>query len=107
MDLDQSSPRSVRCYRRSAGALLRLTDRDFADAVEFGQAVSTGRHRNLHASLKKARLTKAGLARVNRLLEEIYKIMREEDARGVGQPCALTTVLLPLNDTTRRKKESE
>ncbi len=106
MDLDQSSQRSIRCYRQSASALLRLTDRNFAEAVALGQVVSTGRNRNLIANLKKARLTKAGLARVNRLLQEIYKIMREEDARGAGQPCALTTVLLPLHDTTQRKKGS-
>ncbi len=107
MGLDRSSPRSIRCYRRSAGALLRLTDRNFADAVEFGQVVSTGRYRNLDANLKKARLTKTGLARVNRLLEEIYKVMNEEDARGGGQPCALTTVLLPLLDRPHHRKEAE
>lgn len=105
MDLDQSSPRSIQCYRRSASALLRLTDRNFADAVESGRAVTSGRYRNLDANLKKARLTKAGLARVNSLLDEIYKVMREEDARGAGQPCALTAVLLPLFDTTQRERE--
>ncbi len=107
MDLDHSSPRSVRCYRRSAGALLRLTDRNFSEAVDSGQAVPTGRYRNLDANMKKARMTKSGLARVNRLLEEIHNIMREEDARGTGQPCALTTVLLPLIDATERKKATK
>ena len=106
MDLDQSSQRNVQCYRRSAGALLRLTERNFVDALESGEVVSSGRYRNLAANLKKARLSKAGLARVNRLLQEIRDVMREEDARGTGQPCALTTVLLPLLDNTRRKKES-
>ncbi|UCE60985.1 MAG: helix-turn-helix transcriptional regulator [Phycisphaerales bacterium] len=107
MDLDQSSQRNVRCYRQSAGALLRLTERNFADALELGELVSSGRYRNLVANLKKARLSKTGLARVNRLLQEIHDVMREEDARGTGQPCALTTVLLPLLDTTQRNKESK
>ncbi len=107
MDLDQSSERNIRCYRRSAGALLRLTDRNFADAVQFGRPVTTGRYRNLHAGVKKARLTKGGLTRVNRLLDEIHRIMCEEDARGAGQLCALTTVLLPLLDNDQRKKESK
>jgi len=107
MELDQSSQRNVRCYRQSASALLRLTERNFSDAVEFGQVVSTGRQRNLAANLWKARLTKAGLARVNRLLQEIYKVMREEDARGVGHPCALTNVLLPLLETAQQKKGSK
>src|SRR5262245_53960213 len=51
--------------RRTLGALLRLTERDFRRALRLRAARAAGPRRNLLCSRTKARLSTARLARVN------------------------------------------
>lgn len=78
---------------QAVASMLRLASRDFTRAAEEPTAVSKGRGRNLLARRKKARLSSAELAKLNRHLDAIDKIFAENCGAEKGTVCVLTAVL--------------
>jgi len=102
------SPGSVRSAVRTLGATLRLAQREAAAAMLSGRGGGAGRRRALHARRLRAPLSSEARARVNRLLDELEAVFRDEVKRWArarsgpaaalpeeGEVLALTFVLAP------------
>lgn len=94
------APGSTTLRRITADAvasLLRLAIRNYTRALERPDAITpTGRHRNLLAHRRKARLTRAQLAEVNAHIRALERIFSASANPRSGTLHALTTVLVPL-----------
>jgi DNA-binding transcriptional ArsR family regulator len=99
LDLDPDLPGSADYLKRYAGAILRLAERDFRAAVERGEVVTRGSTRNVVYQRRKVRLTKQGLARLVRHMDEAVQIILEEDQQGQGRYYAMTAFLTPLSES--------
>lgn len=80
----------------AVAAGLRLATRDFARAVELPFAEAGGKHRNILANRHKGWLTRDELAKINKHVEALRKILAENKEPGRGRLCTLTLVLTPL-----------
>lgn len=99
VDLDPNSPGSADYLKRYAGAILRLAERDFTAAVERGEVVTCSPGRNVVYRRRKVRLTKRGLARLIKHMDEAVQIILEEDQQGQGRYYAMTAFLTPLSES--------
>jgi DNA-binding transcriptional ArsR family regulator len=98
MDFDPDYPRSGEFVKRFAGAILRLAERDFNAAIDRGDAVTRGPNRNVTYHRRKARLTREGLTRLVKHLEEAVQIIIEENEKGQGRYYVMTAFLTPLRE---------
>ncbi len=97
-------PAQARALQQLAGAMLRLTARDFRAGLASPDAVPEGPRRNLWAARAKGRLSPARLARLTALLSEAASIVAGGSRRAPrdGSPLiALTFVLTPVAPRTR------
>lgn len=105
----RNKPAELDVARRAGQALLRLTGREMARALEDTPRTGGAVPRALFAARGKARLTRTQLARVNALIEELLGLFAEAPAEP-GQASelhALTVVLTPSRDAnaqTRRRR---
>ena len=86
--------------RRAGQAALRLTGRELARALGDVRAAGGAGSRVLFASRGKARMTRAMLARVNALIQELLELFADAPAEAgpASELYALTVVLTPSRD---------
>ena len=98
----RNAPAELDVGRRAAQAALRLTGRELVRA--FGDVRATGATmpRTLFAARGKARLSRAKLARVNALVDELLGLFADAPAERGPAPklYALTVVLTPSRDAS-------
>ena len=85
------------------GAMLRITQRDFNEAVAAGTAAVDGPYRALWGARVKGWISKAQLKKVNQHLQEICKIMLSPDRRQGSSLHSMTFVITPIEPNTRGK----
>lgn len=88
---------------RLVRAMLRTAERDFRAAIGADGAAADGAERNLWAGRRHAWLSRSDLARVNRLLDQLVRIMTEARNPASGQLCTLTLVLAPRRSRGGRR----
>jgi DNA-binding transcriptional ArsR family regulator len=93
--MERSRP-YLHALARSCAAMLRQTSRDYMRTVEGGSATLEGESRDLALRRHTVHLDPEGLARLNKLLDEIPHILRDHESSNGGQTFALTFVLTPL-----------
>lgn len=76
-------------------SMLRLSFRDFEDAVRSDEVVVAGGKRELWLARKTGRLTKTELARLNRLIRDLLESVTP--GSDDGQLYGLTVLLTPVN----------
>jgi len=96
-----SAPRQPRLRALTVdvvASLLRQSTRDFTRGTSRpADVVDTGAGRNVVADRHSAWLAPRQLARVNRLIDELHQVFRENTGTQQGRLYALTTVLTPLD----------
>ncbi|MFN0180939.1 MAG: helix-turn-helix domain-containing protein [Gemmatimonadales bacterium] len=80
---------------RAAAAMLRLTGREFRDALADPRIRREGPGRELAAMRGKARLTARELARLNALFREIYELLAGARCRRRGRIYSVAVVVTP------------
>jgi DNA-binding transcriptional ArsR family regulator len=85
-----TSPLAVRALERSGAALLRRAERELCRSIRSG----ADEHSMLGA--RRARLDRAGLARVQRALDALDRTLAREHERGRGRAHLCTFVLTPI-----------
>jgi DNA-binding transcriptional ArsR family regulator len=86
------------------GAMLRITQRDFGEAVAHGAAVVDGPYRALWGGRVKGWISKAQLKEINQHLQEICKIVLFPRSRAGRDLHSLSFVLTPLEPNPRDEK---
>jgi len=76
-------------------SMLRLGIRDFTRAIQSGDVVVSGPHRELWALRKAGRLTPAQVANVNESVQDLANAVSAR--RGKGRLYAITVLLTPLD----------
>jgi len=96
--LDPNDPDNVELLNRAVRSLLALSYKDFSNAFNPENAITTGPNRNLRASRLTAWLTKQEWADVNRLIEELNKKLSSSagDASGDAKLYAVSIVTAPI-----------
>ncbi len=93
------SPADRTAAARAIRAMLRLTGREAAEALEDSTTRLRGPIREMIGFRGKARLTEAQLQRVNELIDELEAIFRNAKSGSAELPLeALTIVLTPARD---------
>ena len=92
------SPRFIRDMRRSASAMLRLTERDFRRGLARPPGVRVIPRVNLWAGRMKGRLTSDQLREVHRLMWRIYGTLGEHPEQTQGALHAITMFIAPIPD---------
>lgn len=87
--------------RAIVGSMLRLGIRDFGRALQKGNVVVTGAHREIWALRRTGRLSWGQIPRINRLIQNLRAAIASPSGRG--RLYAVTVVLTPLD--RRRKSE--
>lgn len=101
-----SAPRAnVERVSRAIAAMLRLGTRDFRRAFSSGDVVVSGPGRELWAGRLTGWLDGTDIARVNRLLKRIPRILHGSRAGSGRRLFAVTYILVPLDRRPRRQKE--
>jgi DNA-binding transcriptional ArsR family regulator len=85
------------------GAMIRITQRDFNEAVAAGTAATDGPYRALWGARVKGWITKAQLKRVNRHLQGICELMLSPGRRHGSRLHSVTFVITPIEPNTRGK----
>ena len=97
--------------KRAGQAALRLTGRELARALEDMRTIGGANPRALFAARGKARLTRAKLARVTALIDELLGLFADAPAEGGQAPAlyAVTVVLTPSRDANapRRRRRGK
>ena len=83
------------------GAMLRITRRDFGEAVSEGTAAVSGPYRALWGGRVKGWISKSQLKEINQHLWEICKIVLSPKGRTGNSLHSLTFVLTPLEPNPR------
>jgi DNA-binding Lrp family transcriptional regulator len=98
----RNAPAELDAGRRAAQAALRLTGRELVRAFKDVRASGARMPRTLFAARGKARLTRANLARVNALIDELLGLFADASAERGPAPklYALTVVLTPSRDAS-------
>jgi hypothetical protein len=95
----QDSPADRAAAARAIGAILRLTGREAAEALEDSATRLRGPLREMIGFRGKARLTEVRLRRVNELIDELEVIFRDAKSGSTELTLeALTIVLTPARD---------
>lgn len=103
IDYDLSDRRVAAAVVDIMGAMLRITQRDFSEAVAEGTAKIGGPHRNLWGGRVKGWISKAGLREINRHLRRVSEIVLSPDREAEGGLHSLTFVLTPLEPKLRKR----
>lgn len=97
-------PDNAEAVRAVVASMLRMSERDFADA--YGpDAVTGGPQRNLWAARVKAWLSSDDLRQVNRLLDELTAIFERGGEPGRDRLHAVTFVIAPLAARSVRRDD--
>lgn len=88
-------PANRNAVRAIVGSMLRLGIRDFGRALQKGNVVVAGAHREIWALRRTGRLSLGQIPRVNRLIERLRLAMTSPSGRG--RLYAVTVVLTPLD----------
>lgn len=83
------------------GAMLRITQRDFSEAVATATAAVDGPYRALWGARVKGWISKGQLREVNRHLQGICRLMLSTDRRRGTSLHSLTFVITPIEPSTR------
>lgn len=102
---DPGSPSNVKNVSRAIASMLRLGTRDFRSALSSRDVAVSGPRRELWASRETGWLDAGRIARLNRLLREIARILQASHARPGKRLFAVTYLLVPLDRRPRRRKE--
>ena len=86
------------------GAMLRIAQRDFNDAVAAGTAAVDGPYRDLWAARLKSWIGRPQLKKINGHLRGICKIMLSPKRQSKSQLISLAFVIAPLEPNTRARK---
>ncbi len=86
------------------GAMLRIAQRDFNEAVAAGTAAVDGPYRDLWAARLKGWIGRPQLKRLNGHLQGICKIMLSLKRQPGSQLLSLAFVIAPLKPNTRARK---
>ncbi len=86
------------------GAMLRIAQRDFKEAVAAGTAAVDGPYRDLWAARLKGWIGRPQLKRINGHLQGICKIMLSLKRQPESQLLSLAFVIAPLEPNTRARK---
>jgi len=93
------SPADRAAASRAIRAILRLTGREAAEALEDSATRLRGPLREMIGFRGKARLTETQLRRINELIDELEVIFRDAKSASADLPLeALTIVLTPARD---------
>lgn len=85
----------------AVASILRLAARNFRSALSAPtRIIHRGKQRNMLARRVKARLTRAQLAEVNALLDQLDDLLQANNASTRGTLHAVTIVVTPLQDTS-------
>lgn len=87
---------SAESIARCTASMLRMTERDARAALERGDVIDDGPHRNFHVGRGKVRLTPKGLERLNRIITQMEELLHREGRKKQGETYALTMALVPL-----------
>ncbi len=102
VDRKQTSRAYKEAICRSCDTLLRLAGRDHHAGVERGDLTLEGPLRSLMIRRCSSRLTKGGLAKVNRLLDRVVALFAEQDDAESSDTYAVTMVLSRISADTER-----
>ena len=86
-------------------SMLRLGIRDFDRAQRSGDVVVAGPHRELWALRKTGRVSREGMAGVNRAIQNLVQAVVQPN--GTGRLYAITVVLTPLHRRRRSSARTE
>jgi DNA-binding transcriptional ArsR family regulator len=87
------------------GSMLRLAMRDFTGAFKPNTVVVSGRHRELWGLRKAGRLSRGGLAQVNRCIQRLLDAVGTPRRRG--RLYALTLVITPLDHRNKARRTTK
>lgn len=87
---------SAETLARFAASIMRMTERDARAALERGDVVDDGPHRNYHVGRGKVRLTPKGLERLNKIIGQMEDLLHREGRKKQGDIYSLTMALVPL-----------
>ena len=99
---DPSSPVNVARVSAAVGAMMRLGARDFRRGFGAEDVVVGGPRRELWAGRVTGWLTPSAVARVNRLMKQIYRVFHDSRPGSRERSFGMTLVLVPLE---RRPRE--
>ena len=102
IDRKQRSSAYKEALCRSCETLLRLAGRDHRAAVFRGDFALEGPDRSLLVRRCSARLTRRGLAEVNRLLDRVVELLGEQDDTDSSDAYAVTIAFSRTPSDTRR-----
>jgi len=105
IDYDLGDRRISAGIVKAIGAMLRITRRDFNDAVDGGTAAVDGLYRALWGARVKGWITKPELKGVNRRLNEICRIMLSPERRRGSGLHSFTFVITPIEPNTRERTQ--
>jgi DNA-binding transcriptional ArsR family regulator len=101
----RNTPAELDVAKRAGHAMLRLTGRELVRALDDVRATGVAVPGGPFAARGKARLTRAKLARVNALIEELLGLFDAPAERGrTPELYALTVVLTPSRDANAPKR---
>jgi len=103
---DLRSPAFVRNMKPIAASMLRLTQRDFERRLQDPDATLTLPRVNLWAARMKGRLTLAQAREVNRLMRKLMHLVCNHPRQTQGDLHALTMVIVPLIDGSRKNRRA-
>ena len=90
---------------KAIGAMVRITQRDFNDAVEGGTAAVDGPYRALWGARVKGWITKTQLNGINRRLNEICRIVLSPERRRGSGLHSFTFVMTPIEPNARGRTQ--
>jgi predicted transcriptional regulator len=92
---------------RAVAAAVRLTQRDFARALESGEFVGEGARRNAWGGRVKVWLTPAQLGELNRLIERISRISGRAERPKGSRLHSFAWLLAPVREAPTRRTRKE
>jgi len=93
----QRSPAYKEALARTGEAFLRLAAREHRVAVVSGEVPAEGPRRSLSLRRHSARLDPAGLAKLNRLLDNVFDLLDQYDDPKSELPIAVTIAVAPAD----------
>ncbi len=93
---DPKSLESLKTERASLGAVLRLTERTYARALERETVRTHGKRRDLDAKRIRANLSAEARLELNRRVDELFDFLREQSTNSRGRATSVTLVYCPI-----------
>lgn len=100
IDPKQRSDEYMEALAGTCSAVLRLAERNYRAAVNQGGFALDGPQRSLMVRHYTLRLSRAGLAQLNRLLDRVAEMYDGQDGAKVGDPYFVTIVLSQLSGSS-------